>query len=32
MPASRTTRPVRPHGPRIRWAHVPHIGLLATWR
>jgi hypothetical protein len=31
MPAPRTTRPPRPHGPRIRWTHTPHIGLVAIW-
>ena len=32
MPAPRTTRPARPHGPRIRWSHDPRVGLVAAWR
>jgi hypothetical protein len=32
MPAPRTTRPLRPHGPRIRWSHTARIGLVAAWR
>jgi hypothetical protein len=31
MPNRRTTRPLRPHGPRIRWSHTPHIALVAIW-
>ena len=30
MPAPRTTRPLRPHGPRIRWSHAPLIALVAA--
>lgn len=31
MATRRTTRPIRPHGPRIRWTHTPHIGIVAIW-
>jgi hypothetical protein len=31
MPAPRTTRPPRPHNPRIRWSHAPWIAPVAIW-
>jgi hypothetical protein len=31
MRAPRTTRPPRQPGPRIRWTHVPWVGLVAIW-